>query len=157
MLREGSGYSREFVFQGEDVRVADDLDVAGLRGALRVTRTPRGLYVGGRLTASMPAECVRCLTEIPLSLSADLDTLFVYPPSKATDPLEAVSEDGFIDLAPLVREGMLLSIPLQPVCRPDCAGLCPECGVNRNEETCEHSARPVAPGFAVLAELLKEA
>ena len=49
-------------------------------------------------------------------------------------------ETGLLDLSPLVREYLLLDLPLQPVCRPECLGLCPECGNNRNESTCQPPA-----------------
>jgi len=49
-----------------------------------------------------------------------------------------VPDDGYINLAPLTRDYLLLELPIKPICRPDCKGLCPVCGVNLNETICEH-------------------
>ena len=50
-------------------------------------------------------------------------------------------EDGHIDLEPLIREYLTLEIPIQPLCKPDCKGLCVECGENLNERLCEHQTK----------------
>lgn len=81
---------------------------------------------------------MRCLTPFDQPLTITFDDLFVHPPSRATEPLLAVPESGLLDLTPLAREYFLLDMPLRPLCRPECKGLCPECGVNRNEIDCGH-------------------
>ncbi|HSB90699.1 MAG TPA: DUF177 domain-containing protein [Anaerolineales bacterium] len=142
LLHEGIGYNRTFDFDHPNVRVGDDLDVDALRGSIRMTRAVQGLYAHGRLTAMARAECVRCLEAYGQPLEIELDDLFVYPSSKATEPLLSVPETGLLDLSPLVREYLLLDFPIQPLCRPDCRGLCPECGANLNETTCGHAQAP---------------
>ncbi len=142
LLHEGIGYNRTFDFDYPNVQVGDDLDVNDLRGSIRMTRAVQGLYAHGQLTAVARAECVRCLNPYGQPLDIELDDLFVYPPSKAPEPLLAVPETGLLDLSPLVREYMLLDFPIQPLCRPDCRGLCPECGANLNETTCGHAQAP---------------
>ncbi len=138
MLHQTVGYNRIFEFDHPSVQVSDDLDVSDLQGELRLTRTAQGLYTSGGMQASTQAECVRCLTPFAQRLVITFDDLFIYPSSRATEPLLAVPETGLLDLSPLAREYMLLAFPLQPLCRPDCRGLCPECGVNWNEADCEH-------------------
>jgi uncharacterized protein len=59
-----------------------------------------------------------------------------------------------IDLAPLAREYMLLDMPITPLCRPDCQGLCPVCGANRNRENCGHQPDPIDPRFSALKDLI---
>jgi len=66
-----------------------------------------------------------------------------------------VGEDGMIDLAPLVRELSLLSVPIKVLCRPDCQGLCQECGANLNLGECGCATDDIDPRFAVLEALLK--
>jgi uncharacterized protein len=154
MLHQTVGYNRTFEFDFPSVQVSDDLDVSDLRGELRLTRTAQGVYASGTMSGTTRAECVSCLTPIDLRLAIAYDDLFVYPPAKATDPMLAVPETGLLDLTPLTREYMLLDVPLRPLCRSDCRGLCPECGVNRNETECDHDTPTIDPRLAGLRALL---
>jgi uncharacterized protein len=156
MLHQTVGYNRTFEFDHPSVQVSDDLDVSDVRGELRLTRTAQGLYATGALHGTTRAECVRCLTPFDQGLNITFDDLFAYPPSKATEPLLAVPETGLLDLAPLTREYMLLDLPLQTLCRPDCRGLCPECGANRNETDCGHDSPATDPRLTGLRALLDE-
>ena len=63
-------------------------------------------------------------------------------------------EDGHINLGPLVREYMLLAKPINPVCKPECKGLCPICGENLNESNCNHSDDSIDSRFETLRELV---
>lgn len=150
LLHESIGYHRTFDFDHPNVQVSDDLDVADLLGSIRMTRTAQGLYANGHLAAVAGAECVRCLSPYGQALALDLDDLFVFPPAKATESLLSIPETGLLDLNPLVREYFLLAFPLQPLCRPDCRGLCPECGANLNETACGHAPALNDPRWVVL-------
>jgi len=154
MLHQTVGYNRTFDFDHPSVQVSDDLDVSNLQGELRLTRTAQGLYATGTLHGTIGTECVRCLTPFGQNLAITFDDLFAYPPSKAIEPLLVVPETGLLDLTPLTREYMLLSFPLRPLCRPDCRGLCPECGANRNETKCDHETPATDPRLAGLRALL---
>ncbi len=83
-------------------------------------------------------ECVRCLAEFNQTLSAFFQEVFAFRREQVTESGLLVPEDGNIDLAPLVSEYMQLEIPIKPLCRPDCLGLCVVCGADLNTETCEH-------------------
>lgn len=154
LLHRDVGFSRNFDFDGIGAKLSDDLVVRDLRGSIRFTRTAQGLVGQGKLEAKTSLECVRCLTPFDQTLEIKLDDLFVYPPDRATDPLLAVPETGILDLSPLAREYFLLDFPLQPVCRPDCRGLCPECGNDLNHQSCQHAQTEVDPRLAVLRDLL---
>ncbi len=154
LLHESIGYSRTFDFDLPAVQVSEDLDVSHMQGDLRLTRTAQGLYGLGRLQATTPLECVRCLTPFDQEINARINDLFVYPPGGTSEPLLAIPETAILDLGPLLREYYLLDVPLQPVCRLDCKGLCPECGNNLNETTCTHPASDVDPRPAGLQSLL---
>lgn len=154
LLHRDVGFSRNFDFDGFGVKVSDDLEVVNLRGSIRFTRTAQGLVGQGKLEAETSLECVRCLTAFDHTLEIRFDDLFVYPPDRATDPLLAVPETGILDLSPLTREYLILDFPLQPVCSPDCRGLCPECGNNLNEQSCQHARAEVDPRLEVLKDLL---
>ena len=96
-----------------------------------------GIVVTGRISAQWEALCRRCLGPVEGLVDASVRELYQPHP---------VSEDAFtiegdvLDLEPLVREAVLLDLPLAPLCRPDCAGLCPECGADRNLDDCGHQA-----------------
>jgi uncharacterized protein len=97
---------------------------------------------------------VRCLTEFNQSLYIEFTELYAFS-KKAEEGVEFVlPEDGQINLGPLVREYMLLDIPISPLCRPDCKGLCPNCGRNQNETTCEHEKEAIDPRLAALKSLI---
>lgn len=156
LLHEQVGYSRTFDFDLPAVQISEDLDIRKLQGSLRLTRTAQGLYGEGRLTAVTGAECVRCLSEFELPLTIRINDLFAFPPGQATDPLLAVPETGLLELSPLLREYLLLEIPLQPLCQADCRGLCPECGNNLNEAPCSHPQDSIDPRLAALRSLLDD-
>ena len=154
LLKESTGYRRTFEFDEDEAQIADDLTVSDLRGQVTLGRTPQGLYAKGRITAKVPAECGRCLDEFLQPLSANIAELFIHPADNARPGDLVIPDDAILDLAPLVREDMLLSAPLQALCRPDCKGLCPHCGANRNLENCTCEEDTVDPRLAALRALL---
>jgi uncharacterized protein len=154
LLNKNVGYSRNFEFELPHAIVDDDLEVNNLTGTLHATRTGQGVYMHGTLKSTAPLECVRCLDDFDQVLNAEIDELFVYPPQKDVDPTLTISEEAILDLNPVLRELFILDIPLQPVCREDCKGLCPVCGENLNEQQCEHPEEDIDPRMAVLKSLL---
>lgn len=156
LLNKSVGYSRNFDFQELTLHLEDDLSVTDFNGLARLTRTGQGVVVQARFKGRIQSECVRCLTDFSQELTAEIDDLFTYPPEKADDPLMAISEQAVLDLSPMVREMLLVDMPIQPKCRPDCAGLCPHCGENRNEVECSHPEVEIDPRMAVLKSLLSK-
>jgi uncharacterized protein len=154
ILHQSVGFSRNFDFDLPSLAFGGDLAAGSLKGSVRLTRTAQGLYAKGTLQASTRVECVRCLTEFDHLLTAEVNDLFTYPPDPGADPLLVIPETGVLDLTPLVREVLLLDLPMQPLCRPDCQGLCPECGGNRNLSPCEHPEAEIDPRLAALKSLL---
>jgi len=132
------GYSRDFEINLPSVKLEPELELVPLAGVVRITRTPQGLLVQARLKGNAVAECVRCLSEFSQSLEIDFSELYAFTRKAVTESGLILPEDGHINLAPLVREFMLLEVPISPLCRPDCKGLCLECGNNLNENTCDH-------------------
>ncbi len=108
----------------------------------------------GRFAGEHPAECVRCLAEFTQILTADIKQLYDFPPDPSSE--HVVAETGFLDLAPLMRELMLLSVPIRALCRPNCRGLCPNCGQDWNEGPCNCEKDEINPRFAVLKNLLNK-
>jgi len=99
---------------------------------LRLESVAEGVLVSGEAAGTAVGECSRCLTDIEVPVGAELRELFAYPDSTtaATTEDDEIPRlvDDLIDLEPLVRDEIVLSLPLAPLCRPDCAGLCSGCG-----------------------------
>ncbi len=118
--------------------------------AVQLERIPEGLVVRGVVEASWTAECGRCLRPIDGRLAVGVDELYEQ------EPVEGETyqlEHDHIDLEPLVRDALLLELPPAPLCRPDCAGLCPECGIDRNEMSCSCRTDDLDPRWAALRSL----
>jgi uncharacterized protein len=156
LLEANVGAKREIELAYPDIRIAPDLTLSPLEGRFEASRTSMGIYLRGELRTRFAVECVRCLEDAWLNVAFQLDELFFYPPDEAPPGEPVVGEDGFIDLAPLVRELSLLEIPLQPFCKPDCVGLCVECGHNLNEGPCDCQPDEVDPRLAALKKLLEQ-
>ena len=134
-----------------------DLDVDFLRGTLQVIRIQSGLLVRGSVRAQLELECVRCLEPFISPLTLDVEEVFrLQDSSLAPDIPYVVSDDGWLDLVPLLREHSWLGISMHPICRSDCKGLCQWCGANLDLGLCGCEAQTVDPRRAVLKELLEE-
>jgi uncharacterized protein len=156
LLEADFGTSRLIELDYPAIQVADDLVLAPLRGSFTATRTTEGIYIRGELNSTITQECVRCLEDAILTIKIPLDDHFYYPPWSAPPGEFVVGDSGFIDLAPLVRELSLLAVPIKPLCRPDCQGLCQQCGANLNDGDCGCVEDTIDPRMAVLQQLLKD-
>jgi uncharacterized protein len=132
--------SREIDFDLPALSLGNDLNLKMLAGKVELTRTPKGILIEADFSSSIAAECVRCLDEYEQKLHIAFSDLYAFHSNSVTDSGLIVPEDGNIDLLPLVREYLLIEIPIKLVCREDCKGLCTECGENLNNQTCEHQA-----------------
>jgi len=155
LLKEGVGTTRVVSFDEPHV-TAEDVELRHLKGDLELTRTAHGILVQGELQAETPGECVRCLSEATVEFLVEISDHFVYPPASAAESEYSVGEGDAIDLAPLLREHAILVAPMHVLCRPDCRGLCSQCGQDLNDAQCdcEHSA--IDPRLAALKNLLEE-
>ncbi len=147
------GTSRDFTFEYETMRLGDDLTVQDFTGTARFSRTPQGFFLQGEFAAKTDLECVRCLDPFSQLLKWTVTDLYAFDKSNITESGLLVPEDGQIDLEPLLREYALLEVPISPVCKPDCKGLCPVCGENLNKTDCGHRPQADSP-FAALKDLL---
>jgi uncharacterized protein len=135
--------------------LGDDLLVHQLRGDISLTRTSGGLLAEGQLDVFLDGECVRCLASFPLPLTVQPDDLsFALPQASSEDGEYRISEHGWVDMTLALREQILLNIPFSPLCRPDCKGLCGQCGQDLNIETCDCDTQAIDPRLAVLRDLL---
>lgn len=107
--------------------------VGDIRVAVRLTALNDGIEVDGTVSADWATVCRRCLVDLSGTAVGVVDELYQIEP---LDPDAYLIEDGQLDLAPLVRETVLLELDNERLCRDDCAGLCPVCGVDRNTTRC---------------------
>ncbi|WP_234430714.1 YceD family protein [Streptomyces sp. NRRL F-4489] len=128
---------------------------------LRLEAVMDGVLVTGTARAAVKGECVRCLEPLERQLAADFQEMFAYPDADARtesgDDAEDEEdtyylEDDLIDLEPVLRDAVVLALPLQPVCREDCPGLCPDCGARLADDP-DHHHDAVDMRWAALQEL----
>jgi uncharacterized protein len=132
-----------------------DLKVDFLRGTFRAIRVQGGLLVQGTVESRLGLVCVRCLESFALPLILELEEIFRLPGAgRQSDEAYAVSDDGWLDLAPLLREQAWVAIPMKPLCRSECKGLCPQCGANLDLESCTCERARIDPRLASLKDLL---
>jgi uncharacterized protein len=117
---------------------------------LRLESLHDGILVSGDVKTRADGECVRCLTDVQLPLEVEFQELFAYSFDEAFD---YTVQDDHVDLEPLVRDAVVLSLPFQPVCQEDCLGLCPECGVRLLDNPGHEHEAPVDPRWAALVGL----
>jgi uncharacterized protein len=152
-LEASLGTSRTIELNYPAIQI-EDLTLRPLIGTFTATRTSEGVYLRGTLTSTLGDQCVRCLADATTSIDLKLDDLFYHPPQTAPKGEYSFGEDGEVDIAPLVRELAVLATPIQPICRPDCQGLCIECGQNLNKGACSCEPDLVDPRLSILRQLL---
>ena len=154
LLEAPNGTSRVVELNYPSIQISDDMTLEPLRGSFTATRISEGIYLSGRLQSLVIQQCVRCLEDAVVPLSLEIDELYYYPPNAAPAEAYVVGENGFINLAPLARELAVLDMPIRPLCRPDCQGLCINCGQNLNEADCGCEEEAIDPRLEMLRHLL---
>jgi uncharacterized protein len=155
----------------EDFRVVSPVSLTG-----EVRKDGSQIRLKGRLAATLECACSRCLEPFEVPVAEDLDLLFLPAsaaggrsllsgPDKDDGDGEALSEDGLgvsfykddvLDLGDIIREQFFLALPMKPLCRADCQGLCPVCGTNRNRDSCTCRAEWIDPRLEPLKHLRSE-
>lgn len=125
---------------------------------LRLESVHEGILVSGTARVDVTGECGRCLDAIEYSLEVDVQELFSFEGAESTggedeEEQRRVEHDS-IDLEPVLRDAVVTMLPFQPVCREDCPGLCPECGIRLADEPGHHH-EVVDPRWSALAELAR--
>ncbi len=154
LLTDSPGSFTNVTFEIPNIRFDESLAAENIAGELILSRTRRGIFVSGELRVERFIDCARCLKNFLYPVTFELEELFVYPPTPEAE--FSVSEAGILDLAPLIREEIILNTPTNAVCRPDCKGLCPTCGQDLNEGECECEEDDIDPRMEVLRTLLEE-
>jgi uncharacterized protein len=152
LITAAIGTSREFPFDFDSIKLGEDLALHNFTGKVIFSRTQQGLLIQGKFSAGIPLECVRCLDEYSQSLGWEFTDLFAFNIKSVSESNLLVPEDGRIDLAPLLREYALLELPIQPICKSDCRGLCVVCGENLNHSDCGHNQDGNSSPFSELKD-----
>jgi uncharacterized protein len=135
-----------------------ELHLAYLKGELQFTRVAGGILVEGRLHTEVETSCTRCLETFFEPIHIDLEDTIRLPGEEVTPehPVR-VAEGGWVNLDPLIRQYTWLELPINPVCSPNCEGLCPECGGNLNAGECVcEDTESIDPRWEALRPLLEE-
>jgi uncharacterized protein len=157
---------REHRLRDRYISLGPDIELAGpLNGALRFQRTNRGILVGGIAEAPARRTCARCLepfvetARVRLSEeflpSVDPGTGAALPEPDGDEGVRFIDEHHEIDLTPVLREEFALAEPMHPLCRPDCPGICADCGARLDERHASHETDEIDPRLAGLARLLE--
>ena len=155
LLEEPAGSRMSFDIDETQQRLAEDLCVDFLQGTIEFTRTNRGVFGEGQLHSQVQLECARCLETFSQPLELHLESQFSsLPTSPRGGPTFPIGVNGTLNLAPALREQILLDLPMRPLCTPKCRGLCVECGKNLNEGDCDCVEETFDPRLAGLKELL---
>ena len=130
---------------------------------VRLESVIEGVLVSGTALVQLTGECSRCLDPISDELEVDLQELYSYPETDARgrvvasdadeDDEQRYVVDDHVDLEPLLRDAVVLDLPLAPVCRDDCPGLCPQCGARLADDP-EHHHDVIDPRWAALGGLI---
>lgn len=171
LLKESAGATRSanvvasiYELAPELAHDAADADAAApiLAGPVRLLRTGNDILVQGELHAELILPCARCLAPVNVPLTVTLEDVFTptldIVTGQAITPEEEdqalwIDEHHLLDLSEVLRQYVLVALPMHPLCRADCRGLCPVCGQNLNEGFCDCKPEP-DPRWAKLAALL---
>lgn len=145
--------------RGENAELLD-AGITAFEAEVRATHTDPGAYLEGEAHATIAAECARCLRPTTTPVDAEFAEQYyakIHVDSGVSMPeapgdAKTIGSDFLIDLTPLIREEVILATPISVLCRPDCKGLCPECGADLNERPHTHEA-PADDRWAKLREL----
>ena len=134
LLRQpGATRDVDAVIDAEPLDAAHEHLDGEIHVALQLRAMNDGIKVTGTVTAGWATVCRRCLVDLAGSAVGSVDELYQIDPN---DPEAYLIADGQLDLVPLVRETALLELDRERLCRDECAGLCPICGIDRNTDSC---------------------
>lgn len=161
---DGANDQFAHVFEIGELALEDDRaqlkGPAEVRGSIR--REDGQVKIRGNVSAQVELNCDRCLQAITVPVAATFDVDYVPASKYEAEQLAELQDDDLglavfdgeaIDIDDLVREQVILALPSRALCREDCKGLCPVCGIDKNLKDCECESHPVDPRWAALNNL----
>jgi uncharacterized protein len=147
--------------------VEEEVDILGknrlVRGDVELTRSDRSILVHAVLRVDVDLECGRCVSKFNAPLTLDIQEEYLpriniatgeaLPRAEEDKEAFAIDERNILDLLEAVRQYALLAVPMKPLCKPDCAGLCPTCGYNLNQGDCPCPPQEIDPRWDKLRQL----
>ncbi|CED91964.1 MAG: DUF177 domain-containing protein [Actinomyces succiniciruminis] len=129
-----------------------------------LTSLDNGILVRGHADVHLAGQCVRCLRDLEDDTTISFDELYFTPEAARAQAAEGDEEadelfilgDSTLDLEPALRDALVLALPFQPLCREDCAGLCPQCGERLDDLPADHHHEQLDPRWSALASLLPD-
>ena len=137
LINQPVGYSRVLPFKLDKIDIEDE-SLRNFNGSINLTRTQDGLIAQVVIDAEVESECSRCLEPFKNKIFSKFKEFFTFPYVEASEDEIRVPEDGNIDFEPILHDYILMEMPIKPVCKFDCMGLCDICGQNLNQSICEH-------------------
>lgn len=140
---------------------------SNVKGSIKMRNIGAVLLIEGRISADVKFPCSRCLVDFSMPMEAPIEEQFrvekinaaaVILPMEDDDEAveEALVQNNVLDIDELIRQNLLLVLPIQPLCKEDCAGLCTTCGENLNVRQCSCPPGDLESPFHVLADLLED-
>jgi DUF177 domain-containing protein len=165
LLREEVGARREYEFTEAALPLDDQTTLRQIAGWVRFTRTASGVLGDVEARGGVEMPCMRCLNPLTQAITVqfrdefhskiEVHTGTPLPKPDEEDPFY-ITENHLVDLGKAIREYALLELPMQPLCKPDCQGICPTCGADRNTEECGCQSEASDDRFAGLKALLEQ-
>jgi uncharacterized protein len=151
LLKEPAGSSRSYRIEEQ----VGTNDINFINGNVVLIHTNRGIFVKGKMNASVKVMCSRCLKPIDCEVNFDFEEEALPVSSEGLSPADhcdslTIDEIHTIDLSEAVRQYIWLTIPAKPLCHPDCAGICPSCGKDLNKGHCQCPSNAVDPRWSKL-------
>jgi uncharacterized protein len=166
LLQEPVGATRQYDIVDESLDLDEGLRATGITGEIKLTRLNQGrILATGSFKASVVMPCSRCLQPAEIHVSFELeaeyqpsiDVLTGLPQEQPEDQdlVFSIDANHYLDLSEALRQHILVALPMQPLCRPDCKGLCSQCGQDLNISGCDCAQPEIDERWAGLADLLK--
>jgi uncharacterized protein len=160
---EASGSVRKYELD-ERIGLLDNSREDLVSGEVRLLKTTRSIWVSASFTSDVVNQCDRCLASFSQSVHMGIEEEY-FPaldpttggrsqPENADDDTLYIDENQMLDLTPMVQEYASLGLPMKPLCKSDCAGLCPNCGVNLNESVCQCDTALRDPRWGALLDMV---
>ena len=151
---------------GQEAEQVGTLATSGLAEVLHEHRGPKDIVADirlrGRFAGTFQVPCARCVEPVEIPLSAEFDLIFRPAEADSEAPERSITapetEIGYYQgdsllLEDVLREQVLLTLPVRTLCKPDCKGLCPRCGENRNQNECTCAEKETDPRWGALGDL----
>ena len=138
LINQPIGYSRVIPFELEQVEVSQGIILNNVQGFADLNRMQDGIRMQASFNGEIESECGRCLITFSNKIQSEFEEIFLFPHMDTTEDELKIPEDGNINIEQIFNDFMVMGIPINPVCKPDCKGLCDVCGQDLNQSACEH-------------------